>query len=459
MATLPSIADVSLQKSLPHSPEAERAVLGAILLDNSLFDQASELLGYEDFYEQSHQKIFSRMALLSAASEAIDTLTLRSQLQKANALEEIGGAAYIASLLDGVPRVANIENYARIVKEKSVLRKLIHSAHSILLKGFAAEESPMDLLDEAERRIFEIGQERMRSGFIQLSSLLPDTYNHIETLSKRKELITGVPTGFIELDNLTSGLQPTDLIIVAARPGCGKTSFALNIAQHASVVHAKSVGVFSLEMSSRQLVTRMLCSEARVDNHRVRAGRISNQDWGELAKAMSYLSQARLFIDDTAGSTMMEIRSKARRLKSEHGLDLLIVDYLQLMSGKSGDGRRFESREKEIAFISRSMKGLAKELDVPIIAVSQLSRAPEQRAGNHRPQLSDLRESGSIEQDADVVLFIYREDMYRKKDDMDEESGIAEIIIGKQRNGPTDRVKLAFITEWTKFENLAYDNN
>jgi replicative DNA helicase len=459
MATLPSIADVSLQKSLPHSPEAERAVLGAILLDNSLFDQASELLGYEDFYEQSHQKIFSRMALLSAASEAIDTLTLRSQLQKANALEEIGGAAYIASLLDGVPRVANIENYARIVKEKSVLRKLIHSAHSILLKGFAAEESPMDLLDEAERRIFEIGQERMRSGFIQLSSLLPDTYNHIETLSKRKELITGVPTGFIELDNLTSGLQPTDLIIVAARPGCGKTSFALNIAQHASVVHAKSVGVFSLEMSSRQLVTRMLCSEARVDNHRVRAGRISNQDWGELAKAMSYLSQARLFIDDTAGSTMMEIRSKARRLKSEHGLDLLIVDYLQLMSGKSGDGRRFESREKEIAFISRSMKGLAKELDVPIIAVSQLSRAPEQRDGNHRPQLSDLRESGSIEQDADVVLFIYREDMYRKKDDMDEESGIAEIIIGKQRNGPTDRVKLAFITEWTKFENLAYDNN
>ncbi len=457
MASPAPAQDISLHKTLPHSDDAERAVLGAVLLDNKLFDQASEILSGEDFYLPAHRQIFTKMALLSAESQAIDSLTLREQLKRDERLEEVGGASYIASLLDGVPRTSNIENYARIVKEKALLRRLIHSANSILIRSFNDEEGAGELLEEAEKAIFEIGQERVGSGFVELQNLLPETYKYIETLYQRKELITGVATGFIELDNMTSGLQESDLIIVAARPGCGKTSFALNIAQYAAIKHRQKVGIFSLEMASQQLVTRLLCAEARVDSHRVRSGRLSRQDWQELAKAMSHLSQAPIFIDDTPGVTILELRSKARRLKAEHGLDLLIVDYMQLMSGKSGDGTRFESREKEIAHISRSLKGLAKELRVPLIAVSQLSRAPEQRTGNHRPQLSDLRESGSIEQDADVVLFIYREDMYKKKEELDDEEGVAEIIIGKQRNGPTGRVKLAFIREHTKFENLAYE--
>ncbi len=326
------------------------------------------------------------------------------------------------------------------------------------MRGLAAEESPGELLEDAEKAIFEISQERIRQGFVELQHLLPETYKHIETLYERKELVTGVSSGFIDLDHMTSGLQSTDLIIVAARPGCGKTSFALNIAQHAAIAQRKTVGLFSLEMGAQQLVTRLLCAEARVDSHKVRSGRLAKADWKELARALNHLSQARIFIDDTPGISILELRSKARRLKAEHDLDLLVIDYLQLMSGKSGDGQRFESREKEIANISRSLKGLAKELNLPVIALSQLNRAPEQRRGNHRPQLSDLRESGSLEQDADVVMFIYREDMYKKPEDLDEESGVAEIIIGKQRNGPTGTVRLAFIEQWTKFENLAYDS-
>ena len=460
MATFPTPTDVTLEKGLPHNPDAERAVLGAVLLDNQLFDQATEIIGAEDFYLPAHSKIYTKMSLLSAASKPIDPVTMIEELQKDSQVEEVGGVAYLASLVDGVPKLSNVQDYARIVKEKSILRKLIHSANSILMRGFSNEESAAELLEQAEKAIFDISQERLTGGFAQLQTLLPDTYRHIESLYQRKELITGVATGFIDLDNMTSGFQPTDLIIIAARPGCGKTSLALNIAQHAAIAHRKTVGVFSLEMSSQQLVTRLLCSEARVDSHKVRSGRLSKQDWGELAKAMGHLSQANMFIDDTPGISIMEMRSKARRLKAEHGLDLLIIDYLQLMSGKSGDGQRFESREKEIANISRSLKGMAKELRVPLVALSQLSRAPEQRSGPQKgkPQLSDLRESGSLEQDADVVLFIYREDMYKQPEELEEESGVADIIIGKQRNGPTGTVKLAFIEQWTKFENLAYES-
>ncbi|MDA2934159.1 replicative DNA helicase [Acidobacteria bacterium AH-259-D05] len=447
--------DATLDKSLPHSSEAERAVLGAILLDNALFDQTLEILTTDDFYLESHRNIFSTMGLLSSHARTIDSLTLREELQKQNELEMAGGVAYIASLLDGVPRVSSVEHYARIVKEKSLLRKLIHSANEILLRGMSNEEDPLDLLERAEKSIFDISQENIQSGFVQLQDLLTESYENIELLYQRKELITGISTGFVDLDRLTSGLQSSDLIIVAARPGLGKTSFVVNVAQHASIHEEKVVGLFSLEMASQQLVTRMLCAEARVDSHKVRSGYLSKEDWNRLAKTVSKLARARVFIDDSPGISIVEMRSKARRLKAEHGLDLLIVDYLQLMSGSTFSSRvRYENRQQEISAISRSLKGLAKELNIPLIAVSQLSRAPEQRRGDHRPQLSDLRESGSIEQDADVVLFIYREDLYKKEEDL-EEQGVVQIIIGKQRNGPTGIVKLAFIEQWTKFENLA----
>ncbi len=447
--------DLTMEKSLPHSPEAERAVLGAILLENALFDQTSEMLTREDFYLENHRNIFSTMERLSSDTRAIDLLTLREELQKQNELEAVGGAAYVASLLDGVPRVSSVMHYARIVKEKSLLRKLIHSANEILVRGFSNEEDPLELLERAEKSIFNISQENIQGGFVQLQDLLTESYANIESLYERKELISGIPTGFHQLDRLTSGLRPSEVIIVAARPGLGKTSLVVNIAQNAASEHQKVVGIFSLEMAAQQLVTRMLCSEARVDSHKMRSGYLSKDDWKRLAKTMSKLARAQIFIDDTAGISVVEMRSKARRLKAEHGLDLLIVDYLQLMSGASPNSRgRFENRQQEISTISRSLKGLAKELNIPLIAVSQLSRAPEQRKGDHRPQLSDLRESGSIEQDADLVLFLYREDLYKKEENPDEE-GIVQVIIGKQRNGPTGVVKLAFIDQWTKFENLA----
>jgi replicative DNA helicase len=447
--------DTALGKSLPHSSEAERAVLGAVLLDNALFDQTSEVLTTGDFYLESHRSIFSSMERLSSDSRVIDSLTLREELQKDNTLEAVGGVAYVASLLDGVPRVSSVEHYARIVKEKSLLRKLIHSANEILLRGISNEEDPMDLLERAEKSIFDISQEKIKSGFVQLQDLLTESYENIESLYQRKELITGISTGFVDLDRMTCGLQPADLIIVAARPGLGKTSLVVNIAQYSAIQNEKVIGIFSLEMAAQQLVTRMLCAEARVDSHKVRSGYLSKEDWNRLAKTMSTLSKAQIFIDDAPGISIVEMRSKARRLKAEHGLDLLIVDYLQLMTGTSSGSRtRYDNRQQEISAISRALKGLAKELRVPIIAVSQLSRAPEQRRGDHRPQLSDLRESGSIEQDADLVLFIYREDLYAKEEDL-EEQGVVQLIIGKQRNGPTGVVKLAFIDQWTKFENLA----
>ena len=392
------------------------------------------------------------MVALSERNDPIDFVTLKEELSRSGELDEVGGPAYVAALADGVPRSANVEYYARIVKEKSTLRSLIHSANKILADAYEAEQEPDLLLDEAERSIFAIAEDRIRAGFVPLRDLVQSSFATIEKLQQHKGLVTGVPTGFLDLDEMTSGLQPSDLVLVAARPSMGKTSFVLNIAQHVGTSTTMTVGFFSLEMSKEQLFMRMLTSEARIDAHRFRSGYLSEKDYGRLSHALGTLAEARVFIDDTASIGVLEMRAKARRLKAEHGLHLLIIDYIQLMQGRG----RFESRQAELASISRSLKGLAKELSVPIVALSQLSRAPETRS-DHRPQLSDLRESGALEQDADVVMFIFREEQYRDADGQpnQEAEGLAEIIIGKQRNGPTGTAKLAFIKEHTRFENLA----
>jgi replicative DNA helicase len=440
-----------MDRTLPHNLEAEKCVLGAILFNNQVFNQAAEVIDAGDFFRDAHRRIFEKMVALSELSEPIDLVTLKDELVKSNELEEVGGPAYIASLTDGVPRSANVEYYSKIVKEKSTLRRLIQSATDVLAQAYDAEEDADDLLDRAESAIFQIADDRLRSGFVPLSSLVDSGYQLIEQLQAHKGLVTGVPSGFEKLDEMTSGFQKSDLVIVAARPSMGKTSFVLNIALHCGVQAAKTVGIFSLEMSKEQLFLRMLTSEARVDAHRFRGGFLGEQDYARLVDAFAKLHEAKVYIDDTPSLGILEMRAKARRLKSEKGLDLLIVDYLQLMQGRG----RFENRQQELAAISRAMKMLAKELGVPILALSQLSRAPEAR-GDHRPQLSDLRESGALEQDADVVLFIFREDMYTQDGEhKPENDGTAEIIVGKQRNGPTGVARLAFIKQYTRFENLA----
>jgi replicative DNA helicase len=439
--------EVALEKALPHSLDAERTVLGAILIENESFHHASEILRQDDFYRQAHQKIFARMESLSSRGQGIDLVTLKEELARVGELEAAGGIAYLTSLVDGVPRATNVPYYSRIVKEKSVLRSLISSANRIIQSCFDEPEDTASVLDQAEKTIFEIAEGSIRTGFEPVSDIVRSTFKSIDELSERREMVTGVPTGFEKFEELTSGLQRSDLIIVAARPAMGKTSFCLNVAQHAGLT-GRSIGILSLEMSKEQLVLRMLCSEARVDMHRLRSGFISEKDWSKLIQAVSKLSSARIFIDDSPSLSVLEMRAKARRLKLEHGLDLLIVDYLQLMQGRG----RFENRNQEIASISRSLKGLAKELNIPVVALSQLSRAPEGR-GDHRPQLSDLRESGALEQDADVVVFIYREEEYNETP---ENKGLADLIISKQRNGPTGVVRVAFIKEYTRFENLEW---
>jgi replicative DNA helicase len=444
---------VTPARTLPHNLEAEKSVLGAILVHNDAFNHAAELIDARDFFRDAHRRIFDRMIALSERGDAIDFVTLKEELGRAGELEEVGGPAYIASLTDGVPRSANVEYYARIVKEKSTLRNLIHSANRIVTDAYEAEQEADLLLDEAERAIFAIAEDRIRAGFVPLRDLVQGSFATIEKLQQHKGMVTGVPTGFVDLDQITSGLQPSDLILIAARPSMGKTSFALNIAQHIGTQTDMTVGVFSLEMAKEQLFMRLLTSEARIDAHRFRTGYLTEKDYGRLSHALGTLAEARVYIDDTASIGVLEMRAKARRLKAEHGLNLLVIDYIQLMQGRG----RFESRQQELASISRSLKGLAKELNVPIVALSQLSRAPETRA-DHRPQLSDLRESGALEQDADVVLFIYRDEQYRDDDGQPntEDQGVAEIIVGKQRNGPTGTAKLAFIKEFTRFENLAH---
>jgi len=442
------------ERTLPHNLEAERSVLGAILLHNDAFNLAAEIIKSTDFFRDAHRRIFEKMSDLAERGEAIDLVTLKEALGRSGEIDEVGGPAYITALVDGVPRSTNIEHYARIIKEKATLRNLIFSANKILSNAYGAEENADIILDEAEHAIFAIADDKVRDGFVSMRELAHSSLETIEQLHARKELITGVPTGFTDLDEMMSGLQRSDLVIVAARPSMGKTSLVLNIAQHVGTKTDLTVGVFSLEMSKEQLFLRMLTAEARIDAHRLRSGFLGEKDWGKLSQAIGTLSETKIFIDDTPSIGTLEMRAKCRRLAAEHGLHLVIVDYIQLMQGRG----RFENRTLELGSISRSLKGLAKELNVPIVVLSQLSRAPESRA-DHRPQLSDLRESGALEQDADVVIFIYREDQYTDKAAPPSDAqGVAELIIGKQRNGPTGIVKLAFIREFTRFENLSGAN-
>jgi len=443
--TRAAMGDPFFDKGLPSNVEAERSILGAILLDNAVCNQAIELLRREDFFLDSHRRIFDKMIALTERLMPIDLITLSDELRRAAEFEQIGGATYIASLIDGVPRTDTIEPYAKLVKQKSMLRKLISASQQIVALAFEEEDDADVIIDKAEHLIFEIAEDRVRQGFQYIGDVAHRRLEQIEQMAGRPEMITGVPTGFTDFDRMTSGLQRQELIVVAARPSMGKTALALNMAQYAAK-NGSVVGIFSLEMSAEQLVSRLLCSEARVDAHRLRTGYLNREEWARLADALRRLCETKVYIDDSAAVSVMEMRAKCRRLKAEHGLDMLIVDYLQLMAGRG----RIESRQQEVSQISRDLKGLAKELDIPVVALSQLSRAPEQRS-EHKPQLSDLRESGAIEQDSDVVCFIYREELYNPTD---ENQGTAELIIGKQRNGPTGTVQLAFLKEFTRFENM-----
>ena len=439
--------DLLAQRLPPQNLEAETSVLGAVLLENEALNRVLEILHEDDFYRDAHRRIFSAILHLYEHSEPVDLITLSEVLKTRGHLDDVGGVEYLNSLVNGVPTAANISYYAKIIKEKAILRKLINRATEIVSQSYANSGDVDEFIDKAERTIFEISEDRVRPSFYPIKDLIKSSFKTIERLYEKRQLITGVPTGFQRLDELTSGLQPSDLIIIAGRPSMGKTALALNIAQNASVQAAIPAAIFSLEMSKEQLALRMLCSEAKVDAHRLRGGFLSEADWPRLTRAAGSLSEAPLFIDDTPGLSALEMRAKTRRLKIEHNLGLVIVDYLQLMRGRASA----DSREQEISDISRSLKALAKELSIPVIALSQLNRRVEER-GDKRPQLSDLRESGAIEQDADVILFLYREEVYNKSE---ENRGKAEIIIGKQRNGPTDKVDLAFLDKYTRFENLS----
>ena len=442
-------AVLAAERTLPHNLEAERSVLGAILVHNDAFNLAAQVIDSSDFYRDAHRRIFERMVQLNERNQAIDFVTLKEELGRAGEIDEVGGPSYVAALADGVPRATNVEYYARIVKEKSTLRSLIFAANKILTNAYEADQESDLILDEAESSIFAVADDRLKAGFVPMRDLVKDSFPKIEQLFEQKRLVTGVPTGFVDLDEMTRGLQPGDLVIVAARPSMGKTSLVLNMAQYVAIQPEHTVGFFSLEMSKESLFLRLLTSEAQIDSHRLMSGAIGQKDYGRISHALESLSAMRLFIDDTANIGVMEMRAKARRLQKEHRLSLLVVDYIQLMSGRG----RFENRTLELASISRSLKGLAKELKVPIVVLSQLSRAPESRS-DHRPQLSDLRESGALEQDADVLVLIYREDAYNR-DPNNPDAGTAELIVAKQRNGPTGTVRLAFLREQTRFANLA----
>jgi len=446
---MPETAVAAAERTLPHNLEAERSVLGAILVHNDAFNLAAQVIDSNDFYRDAHRRIFDKMVALNERHDAIDFITLKEELARSGQLDDVGGPAYIASLADGVPRATNVEYYAKIVKEKSTLRNLIYAANKILTNAYEADQESDIVLDEAESAIFAVADDRLKAGFVPMRELVKESFPKIEQLFEQKRLITGVPTGFVDLDEMTRGLQGGDLVIVAARPSMGKTSLVLNIAQYVATQPEHAVGFFSLEMSKESLFLRLLTAEAQVDGHRLLSGAIGGKDYGRISHALETLSAMKLFIDDSANIGVLEMRAKSRRLQAEHGLSLLVVDYIQLMSGRG----RFENRTLELASISRSLKGLAKELNVPIVVLSQLSRAPEARS-DHRPQLSDLRESGALEQDADVVVLIYRDDVYNK-DPNSPDAGTAELILAKQRNGPTGVVRLAFLREQTRFANLA----
>jgi replicative DNA helicase len=445
-------ADYTLAHTLPANVEAERSILGAILLDNFSYNQAAEHLKPEDFSLDSHRRIYSRMIDLAESSRAIDMITLIEELSRRKELQSIGDVGYISSLLDGVPDRPSIEHYINIVRDKALLRGLIHASNAAIARAADQGDSAEDILNDAEAAIFQLADKRIGKGFVGVQEIIKESFGSIDAFLQRGQRITGLATHYEKLDEMTSGLQPADLIIIAARPSMGKTAFAMNIAENAAIKDKKVVAVFSLEMSKEALLQRLLCSTAIVDSHKFRTGSLWKDDIEKVRHAVGQLAEAPIFIDDTAGISLSEMRAKSRRLLQSQGkLDLIIVDYLQLMSGGS---KRFENRTQEVSAISRGLKGLAKEMHVPVIALSQLSRAPESRgSSDHRPQLADLRESGSIEQDADVVAFIFREEIYKPDDP--ELDGIAEIIIRKQRNGPTGKVKMAFLKSSTRFENLA----
>jgi replicative DNA helicase len=448
----PAARDPYRDRRPPYSEEAEQAVLSAMLMDQDAVMRAAETLDDSMFYAERHRRVYRAMIALTETGSVVDPLTLADELARRGELEAAGGKDYIGFLVDVVPTAANVEYHARIVREKALLRRLIEASTSIVQSAFEGKTTAEGLLDEAESRIFQVSQQRRREGFTRIKELLWPTMERIEALQRGGKTVTGVPTGFADLDELTSGFQPADLVVIAARPSMGKTALTLNIAQHASIEAQVPVAFFSLEMSKESLVQRMLTSEARVDAQRLRKGMLRDDDFPRLARAAGILSSAPVYIDDTPGITMLEMRSKARRLKADAELGMVVVDYLQLMQGPADS----ESRQQEVSTISRGLKSLAKELNVPVVALSQLSRAPEQRAGEDkgRPQLSDLRESGAIEQDSDVILFIYRPEVYFGPVDKDGNSleGRAEIIVGKQRNGPIGSVNLFFHKQYTRFE-------
>ncbi|PAV28466.1 replicative DNA helicase [Virgibacillus profundi] len=431
----------------PHNIEAEQSVIGAIFLEPEAFSTASELLVAEDFYRASHQRIFSSMMKLADKGEPIDVVTVTSYLHNLKQIDEVGGVAYLSELAESVPTAANIEYYSKIVEEKALLRRLIRSATDIVTSSFEREDEVEDVLNEAEKNILEVSGRKNSGAFKSIKDVLIDVYDKIEQLHHLDGDVTGIPSGFRDLDRITSGFQRNDLIIIAARPSVGKTAFALNVAQSVAVNTDENVAIFSLEMGADQLVQRMLCAEGNIDSQRLRSGQLLADDWSKLTMAMGSLSNAGIYIDDSPGVRVSEIRSKCRRLKQENGLGMILIDYLQLIQGSANSG---ENRQQEVSEISRSLKGLARELNVPLIALSQLSRGVESRQ-DKRPMMSDLRESGSIEQDADIVGFLYRDDYY---DSESEKQNIIEIIISKQRNGPVGNVELAFVKEYNKFVDL-----
>jgi replicative DNA helicase len=449
--------DYSLERGLPASIDAERSILGAILMETLLFDQAA-VLKPDDFSLDAHRRIFSRMRDLQDAGRPVDMITLAEELDRRKEVEAIGGVAYLSSLIDGLPERPSIEHYVRIVRNKSQLRGLIHIAQNAIAEAIEHSDEAEEVINRAEQGIFQLSENRLGQGLTDIPTIIRNSFGSLDALYARGQEITGLATHYTQLDKMTAGFQPSDLIVIAARPSMGKTAFAMNIAENAAVLDDKVVGVFSLEMSKEALLMRMLASHSRVDSHRLRTGFIPKEDREKLTFATESLMQARLFIDDTPAISVTEMRSKSRRLMQQEGrLDLIIVDYLQLMSAVAVGGKRFENRTQEVSAISRGLKAVAKELKVPVVALSQLSRAPESRGGDHRPQLSDLRESGSIEQDADVVAFIFREEVYKKDDpDLD---GLAEIIVAKQRNGPVGVLKLAFLHSCTRFENRAAESD
>ncbi|PID13967.1 replicative DNA helicase [Sporosarcina sp. P34] len=441
-----------IERTPPHNNEAEQSVLGAIFLEPQALITASEILLPEDFYRIAHKKIFETMLILNDRGQPVDLVTIAEELKVKNELEDVGGISYITELANAVPTAANIVYYANIVDEKALLRRLIRVATDIVEDGYTREDEVEALLGEAEKKMMEVSSRKNAGDFRHIKDVLVETYDNIELLHTRKGDVTGIPTGFRDLDKITAGFQRNDLIIVAARPSVGKTAFALNVAQNVATKTEENVAIFSLEMGAEQLVMRMLCAEGNIDAQVLRTGTLEADDWRKLTMAMGSLSNAGIFIDDTPGLRVNEIRSKCRRLQQEHGLGMVMIDYMQLIMGS---GRGSDNRQQEVSEISRSLKGLARELKIPVIALSQLSRGVEQRQ-DKRPMMSDLRESGSIEQDADIVSFLYREDYYDKETEM---QNMIEIIIAKQRNGPTGTVTLAFAKEYNKFLNIDWSQH